>query len=368
MLKKFSMLAVALAVVALPACGNGDDDTSQSASAESASDQTVPESTAPATTSPATTAPTTTPPATTAPATTTPEEAVTLPNNVLVFTDRELSNATLQQRIDEGEANPEARLSGDIDGQPVTIVKLSGKTNHFGRDENLEYIDYHATVPDTLVWIAEYPETRGLDITTDDSGWWTMYIVKDSGSDLEFSFVFEKDGWVTTKTNVNTIGDEDDVDFAIQFIDPTFFETAMVPLVEGMMQGGDYPDFAFENAMVVTVGKSWASMHDDRLPHGDPGATVSVQPASDGFIGPIYFNKDVIPDLAQTDVSVDGGVVWLNMPQEGTYRVTADKPGVTYPEVEFTFTQADKEAGVVLYIASPPDSLEGDNDSAPGDD
>ena len=29
-------------------------------------------------------------------------------------------------------------------------------------------------------------------------------------------------------------------------------------------------------------------------------------------------------------------------------------------------TEADVENGVVLYIASPPDSVQGDNDSAPG--
>ncbi|CAA0080111.1 Uncharacterised protein [Halioglobus japonicus] len=295
------------------------------------------------------------------------EEPVVLPDNVLLFTERDVSNATLLQVIEEGESNPDMRLSGDIDGKPVTIVKLSGKTNHFGRDKDLQYIDYHATVPDTRIWIAEYPETRELDIRTDDTGWWTMYIVKDAGADLEFSFIFEKEDWITTKTNVNIIADEDDTDFAIQFIEPHFFEFAMLPLVEAMMRGNGYPNFFFENAMVVTVGKSWGSMHDDRLPHGDPGATVSITPVSEDYYDPIYFNKDVIPDLAQEDVSVDGGVTWLNMPQEGTYYVTAHKPGVTYPTVKFTFTQADKDAGVVLYIASPPDSLEGDNDSPPGE-
>jgi hypothetical protein len=120
--------------------------------------------------------------------------------------------------------------------------------------------------------------------------------------------------------------------------------------------------------MVVTVGKSWGSMHDDRLPHGDPGATVSIlSPPTDDFIGPVYFNKDVIPDLNQLDVSVDGGVVWLNMPRNNTYQVTANKPGVNYPTVKFNVTDADVEVGVVLYIASPPDSLEGDNDSPPGE-
>ena len=292
---------------------------------------------------------------------------VELADNVLVFTDQEIPNYYLQQAIDEGEADPSARLSGDIMGRSITIVKLSGKTNHFGRDQNLEYIDYHATVPETNVWISEYPDTRDLNLQTDETGWWTLYIVKDTGDDLEFSFIFEKEDWITTKTNVNTIVDQDDIDFAIQFIEPYFFTYAMLPLIEGMMRGSDYPNFFFENAMVVTVGKSWGSMHDDRLPHGDPGATVSISPASEDYIGPIYFNKDVVPDLNQPDVSVDGGVTWLNMATNNTYFVTAEKPGVNYPTVKFNVTDADVEVGVQLYIASPPDSLEGDNESPPGE-
>lgn len=293
---------------------------------------------------------------------------VELPDNVLVFTSQDIPNFYLQQAIEEGESDPSIRLGGDIMGRAITIVKLRGKTNHFGRDENLQYIDYHATVPDTRVWIAEYPETRALDLQTDETGWWEMYVVKDAGSDLEFSFIYEKDGWITTKTNVNTIADQDDTDFAIQFIDPHFYTYAMLPLVENMLRGAGYPNFFFENAMVVTVGKSWGSMHDDRLPHGDPGATVSItSPEVQDWIGPIYFNKDVIPDLNQHDVSVDGGVVWLNMPRNNTYLVTAHKEGVNYPTVKFNITDTDAENGVQLYIASPPDSLEGDNDSAPGE-
>lgn len=292
---------------------------------------------------------------------------VELADNVLVFTDQKIPNYYLQQAIDEGEENPAARLSGDIMGRTITIIKLSGKTNHFGRDENFEYIDYHATVPETRVWLSEYPETRELNIQTDETGWWTMYIVKDAGEELEFSFIYEKEEWITTKTNVIAFADEDDTDLAIQFIEPYFFTYAMLPLIEGMMRSNGYPNFFFENAMVVTVGKSWGSMHDDRLPHGDPGATVNISPASEDYIGPIYFNKNVIPDLNQPDVSVDGGVTWLNMPINGTYLVSAEKPGVTYPTVKFNITAADVESGVRLYIASPPDSLEGDNDSPPGD-
>ncbi len=293
-----------------------------------------------------------------------------LQSNVLVMTTRPIPAKLVQHIVDEDEAgDPNAPLAGDLPGD-TTLVKLRGKTNHFGRDIQQsppQYIDYHATVPGTRVWIAEHPSTRDLDIQTDDTGWWTMYVVKDRGVDLEFSFIFEKDGWITTKTNVNTITDADKLDYAIQYIDPYYFEFGMLPFVEGMMRANGYPNFFFENAMVVTVGKSWASMHDDRLPHGDPGATVTLAPASVDAIGPIYFNKAVIPDLAQPDTSVDGGVAWTNLPGPNTYHIKAEKPGVNYNTVRFNVTEADVENGVQLYIASPPDSVQGDNDSGPGD-
>ena len=101
-----------------------------------------------------------------------------LQDNVLVFTDQEIPDYLLQRVIDESEQDPGLRLSGTILGKPITIVKLRGKTNHFGRDRDLEYIDYHATVPDTTVWIAEYPDTRELNLKTDETGWWEMYIVR----------------------------------------------------------------------------------------------------------------------------------------------------------------------------------------------
>jgi hypothetical protein len=287
--------------------------------------------------------------------------------NVLVFTDHEFLPSQLQALIDDSDNNAELRLSGQVLGKPITIVKLSGKTNHFGRHLNGDYIDYHATVPDTPVWIAEYPWTRDLGIQTDETGWWTMYVVKDAGEDLEFSFIFDREGWITTKTNINTIGDADDTDFAIQYIDPDFYNVLMLPYVEDILRGGGYPNFFFDNAMVVTVGKSWGSMHDDRLPHGDPGATVTMSPEEGGFIGPIYFNEQVIPDLGWDSVSVDGGVVWLNLPRNTIYHASAVKEGVTYPTVRFNINDADVEAGVQLYIASPPDSLEGSNDSGPGE-
>ena len=283
--------------------------------------------------------------------------------NVLNFTDREIPRGVLKQISQGKKADvPGTRSSGRNWGTGLTVVKLSGKTNHFGRDMSTgDYIDYWATVPGVRVWISEYPYTRDLDIRTDDTGWWTMYVVKYQGVDLEFSFVYEKQGWITTKTNAIVITDADDTDLAIQYIDPLYYEYAVKPYVQAVWLG----TVPFENAMVVTVGKSWASMHDGRLPHGDPGATAMASPALG--IGPIYFNEAVLPDPGQLETSVDGGVTWLNMPLGHTYEVTAAKDGVTYETVTFRIDESDVGNGVELYIASPPDSLQGNNDSPPGE-
>jgi hypothetical protein len=278
--------------------------------------------------------------------------------------ESDLKGSMLWEKIEHQKGIPGAGSNGKNWGKFISLVKLSGKINHFGYDITQvppQPIDYHATVPDVKIWIAEYPFTKDLDIRSDDTGWWTLYVVKTKDVDLEFSFIYEKQGWVTTKSNAITVTDEDNIDIAIQFIDPYYYNLALKPAVEAMIGS------PITNAMVVTVGKSWASMHDDRLPHGDPGATVSSDPPLffPPTIGPIYFNEAVQPDPTRPYTSVDGGVTWINVPLN-TYYVTAHKSGVNYETVKFNISEADVESGVELYIASPPDSVQGDNDSGPG--
>ena len=94
----------------------------------------------------------------------------------------------------------------------LSLVKLSGKINHFGMDITTsppKYIDYHATVPGVKIWLAEYPFTKYLNITSDETGWWTIYVLKLKGRDLQFSLVYEKEGWITTKSNKILVTDED---------------------------------------------------------------------------------------------------------------------------------------------------------------
>jgi len=240
----------------------------------------------------------------------------------------------------------------------IERVALGGKINHFGIP------DYHATVPGVKVWIAEYPSTKDSGIVSGENGWWETDVLKYEGTEIGISLVYEKEGWISTKSNVISVKDSDDPDLAIQFIDPDYFHDEILPMTEAMLSmllPGEKN--GFRNAMVATVGKSWASMHDDRLPHGDPGATATKV---EGAVGPVYFNEKVNPDPQYRSTSVDGGVAWINVPP-GVHFVTASKEGVEYGTVEFRVEPGDAETGIILYIASPPDSIRGSNDSPPGE-
>ena len=90
------------------------------------------------------------------------DNKVPLDNNVLFFTTQSVPNRLVQQIVDQSEQNPGAPLQDELLGDALAMVKLRGKTNHFGIDITQsppEYIDYHATVPEVDVWIAEYPYT-----------------------------------------------------------------------------------------------------------------------------------------------------------------------------------------------------------------
>jgi hypothetical protein len=249
------------------------------------------------------------------------------------------------------------KASLDLHKGKICRIVLKGKINHFGNP------DYHATVTGVNVWIAEYPWSKKLKVESGETGWWVLNIIKYKGTDLEFSFIYEKPGWLTTKSNVITVTDEDNVDIAIQFIDPVYFDKGMKPLVEQILSantpaGGSV---SFRNAVVATVGKSWASMHDDRLPHGLAGATVTAIP---GAAGPIYFDESVRPNPAYNATSKDGGVAWLNVPR-GTHKVTASMQGAGFETVKFKIDRTDARTGIVLYIASPPDSIQSTDNSNP---
>jgi hypothetical protein len=102
--------------------------------------------------------------------------------------------------------------------------------------------------------------------------------------------------------------------------------------------------------MVTTVTRVGKSIYDPGA-HGEAGATVTMDPPLHADQGPIYFNKDVIPEPGLTETSEDGGVLFVQVPP-GDYRWTANKAGATFTEVRMKCRVG------FLINASPPWGLQ----------
>ena len=66
--------------------------------------------------------------------------------------------------------------------------------------------------------------------------------------------------------------------------------------------------------------------------HGVAGATASTSPP---LPGPVYFNSSVVPDPSLSESSVDGGVIWTEVPA-GVYRVSASHPTTRFADLVAT--------------------------------
>ena len=246
----------------------------------------------------------------------------------------------------------------------LEVVPIRGTVFHFGLDLSQSppvSFPFQSTVSGALVSVAELPATRLLNIRSNADGKWGFNAIKLAGRPLRFSFVYELAGYPTTKSQVFEIGDTGITDLAVQFPTAAYYAAAKGQIEQqiGALIGAPY---TLRNVLVTTVGKAWASLYSPDLPHGDPGAQVSITPAIQfpAAVGPIYFNADVAPDPTIGSTSVDGGVLFGNL-ANGTYALTATKAPFSYETNTFVI-----QDGIGLYVASPPHGIQGTNTSPPG--
>jgi hypothetical protein len=88
---------------------------------------------------------------------------------------------------------------------------------------------------------------------------------------------------------------------------------------------------------------------------GEPGVIVSIEPALPKEAGPVYFNYVntgvIIPDPALTATTLDGGVIYTNVPP-GEYRLSATKTGKQFSSVKVRCRKG------LLVNAAPPRGLQ----------
>jgi hypothetical protein len=130
---------------------------------------------------------------------------------------------------------------------------------------------------------------------------------------------------------------EDIVDITFQSVTHTIASLA------ALMVGADIDDDDLCQ-MAITVT---APDPDGVYAPGEPGATVSLDPAVPVESGPFYFNTSVRPDQSLSETTTDGGVLVAGA-QPGVYTWNGHKDGV-----EFNQLKMRCDAGW-LTNASPP--------------
>lgn len=119
------------------------------------------------------------------------------------------------------------------------------------------------------------------------------------------------------------VGEEDLVGLSFQSV--TF---RIAELIGNVLQVDTYaPDRC---QMVTTVT---AAGGEDIWAPGEPGATVTVEPPVPPEQGPYYFNELVMPTVALTETTTDGGVIVVDA-EPGEYLWSGHKDGVEFVDLK----------------------------------
>lgn len=169
-----------------------------------------------------------------------------------------------------------------------------------------------------------------VEVTSGAEGVWSAQVPAGSS----FTPVLEGEGFLTARHATFTV-QEDLARLYLQAVPSEVF----VLMAQTLGQSGvaiDPEACIVVNTITVPAVyemQSWAEFFDLR-PHGEPGVTMSLVPEVEG-VAPIYFNEFIQPDPSLEASSVDGGVVWLNVPP-GTYTVQGEHPDPAYEVVPKT--------------------------------
>jgi hypothetical protein len=218
--------------------------------------------------------------------------------------------------------------SDATDGAPVITVSVTGNVFVFPFGRNL---------PDANITILEVP---GKSCITDEDGGF-RFDGLEQGSDV--TFVMNHPRYPRAQTATFTLGSEDLKEVTFQV--PGFFIYNFLAFILKEQPAED------KCQIVSTVTEKGKSLYNSWPRHGVEGVTVHISPELPESRGPIYFGDLVLPDRSRTATSVDGGVIFVNVPP-GDYRLTATKEGYSFSGAFIKCTPG------TLVNASPPWGLQ----------
>jgi len=230
----------------------------------------------------------------------------------------------------ESSTTSQGDSSSSESGATSNTVEVSGNAFNFGPTGG--------RVEGATVTILEMPDRSTV---TGEDGY---FVFPDLDAGAEATFVFEAEGFPITYTKTFTLPEAGEAVERVTFQVPN---DGMYDILAMVAQIEPDPETCQISSTVTRVGKS---LYDEGA-HGEEGATISIDPPLPPEHGPIYFNASVFPDHDLTETSVDGGILYTNVPP-GSYHITATKDGVDFESV-YIECEAD-----VLVNPSPPFGLQ----------
>ena len=237
----------------------------------------------------------------------------------------ELTPAALDSPVDSPTDSP-------VDSDSATeTVQVSGVVFRFVDRELLEGIEVRL-------------EGVGVEVTSAADGSWSAQVPAGSS----FTPVVEGEGYLTARHALFT--PQDDLERLYLQAVPTEVFVLLAQTLGDAGVGIDLDACIVVNTVTVPAVEqmsTWSEFEALR-PHGEPGVVMELVPQKAG-VNPIYFNELIQPDPSLQSTSVDGGVVWLNVPP-GTYTVQGMHPDPAYEVVPRT---VQCEAGWFVNLNPP---------------
>lgn len=212
---------------------------------------------------------------------------------------------------------------------PVATASITGDAFEFNGGVD-------GRIADARIYVLEDPT---FETTTDATGHFEIEGLP-VGSDV--TLVIDHPDYVAMQTGTHELPAEGLDRVTFQAVPPSTYD-----LLATVLEITPDPAMCQIVTTVTRVGRSLYEPND----HGEAGATVTTSPAISADLGPVYFNESVIPDRTLTETSLDGGVLYYNVPP-GDYVWTATKEGAEFETVRITC-----RPGVVVN-ASPPRGLQ----------
>lgn len=187
---------------------------------------------------------------------------------------------------------------------PTNWVTMSGMAFEFGPSP--------VPIPDVRVSIAEYPEIATF---TDSEGAYVLQVP----DGVPFTPLAESNGFPTMHLQTFTTDGSDLTDVDFQLVPEVIFD-----MFAAVLETVPDPELC-QIATTVNVAAIKGLTFEEFVaygPHGVAGATAGSEPAIDPARGPVYFDERTFPDKSLSETTIDGGVVWFNVPP-GVYTMHA---------------------------------------------